>query len=63
MIGDMGEAGFNNLDQRVPKAIMGAISKNFPVRLHKILMVRPIWILNIIFQLFVCFIRKITRSY
>ena len=51
MIGDMGEAGFNNLDQRVPKAIMGAISKNFPVRLHKILMVRPIWILNIIFPI------------
>ena len=29
LISDMGDAGFSNLDQRVPKAIMGAISKNF----------------------------------
>ena len=50
MIGDMGEAGFNNLDQRVPKAIMGAISKNFLYVCIEI-MVRPIWILNIIFPI------------
>ncbi len=51
LIGDMGDAGFSNMDQRVPKAIMGAISKNFPVRLQGIYMVRPIWLMNLLFPI------------
>ena len=51
MISDMGDAGFSNMDQRVPKAIMGAISKNFPVRLKGIYVVRPIWLMNFLFPI------------
>ena len=47
-INDMNGASFGNLDTRIPKAIMGAISKNLPLRLHKGLIVRPIWILSLL---------------
>eukprot|EP00944_MAST-04C_sp_MAST-4C-sp1_P002224 g2224.t1 len=58
LIGDMGDAGFSNLDQRIPKAIMGAISKNFPVRLQGIYMVRPIWLINFLFPIIRLFLSE-----
>ena len=58
MISDMGSASFTNLDTRIPKAIMGALSKNFPVRLHCAIVYRPIWLLNLLFPIVRLFLSK-----
>ena len=50
-INDMDGASFGNMDTRIPKSIMAAISKNLPLRLHKALIVRPIWLLGLLFPI------------
>lgn len=44
IISDMMGASFGNLDSRIPKAVMGAISRAVPVRVFKVLICRPLWI-------------------
>ena len=44
IISDMMGASFGNLDSRIPKAVMGAISRAVPIRVFKVLICRPLWI-------------------
>ena len=37
---------------------MGALSKNFPVRLHRAVVFQPIWILNLVFPIVRLFLSK-----
>mmetsp|Transcript_10913 Transcript_10913/g.17624 ORF Transcript_10913/g.17624 Transcript_10913/m.17624 type:complete len:257 (+) Transcript_10913:96-866(+) len=52
MVGDLGGAGFSNLDLRIPKTILGAISKNVPLRVHRICVIRPFMILRVLLPIF-----------
>jgi hypothetical protein len=54
----MGDASFANTDTRIPKAIMGAISKNLPLRLHLIALCRPMWLVYILFPIVRLFLAK-----
>ena len=54
----MGDTSFANTDTRIPKAIMGAISKNLPLRLHLIALCRPMWFLYILFPVVRLFLAK-----
>jgi hypothetical protein len=57
-IGDGMDAGFSNLDSRVPKSIMAAVSKNVPIRMYKVLMVRPMWILHLVLPILRLFLSQ-----
>ncbi|KAK3247829.1 hypothetical protein CYMTET_42687 [Cymbomonas tetramitiformis] len=49
VIGDMGEAAFSNVDTRITKALYNAISKNVPLRLHRVAIYRPFTLIYVMF--------------
>mmetsp|Transcript_10315 Transcript_10315/g.25249 ORF Transcript_10315/g.25249 Transcript_10315/m.25249 type:complete len:341 (-) Transcript_10315:89-1111(-) len=61
-IGDVGGATFANLDIRIPKAIFGAISKNVPLRVYKICMIRPFMLMRILLPIVKAFMSEKVRK-
>mmetsp|Transcript_15826 Transcript_15826/g.22210 ORF Transcript_15826/g.22210 Transcript_15826/m.22210 type:complete len:215 (-) Transcript_15826:221-865(-) len=62
MVGDLGGASFNNLDLRIPKTILGAVSKNVPLRVHRICVIRPFMVLRVLLPVVKPFMSQKIRS-
>jgi len=58
MMGDLSGASFGNLDTRIPKTILGALSKNMPARVHRIFVVRPFMMMRMVVPILRMFLSK-----
>uniref|UniRef100_A0A7S2XCS9 CRAL-TRIO domain-containing protein n=1 Tax=Lotharella oceanica TaxID=641309 RepID=A0A7S2XCS9_9EUKA len=61
-VGDLGGAAFGNLDLRVPKAILGAIGKAVPLRLHRACIVRPFMLMRLVIPIIKMFMSEKMRQ-
>ncbi|GAB5371707.1 hypothetical protein AAMO2058_001602800 [Amorphochlora amoebiformis] len=57
-LGDFDQATFSNLDIRIPKAILNALSKNMPLRLYRAFILRPFFVMRMIFPVIWPFLSK-----
>jgi len=62
LVGDFGGAAFGNLDLRVPKAILGAIGKAVPLRLHRACIIRPFLLMRLVLPIIKMFMSEKLRQ-